>query len=76
MYALLIDISVLPYFYKYISLLLQYSVSNDTSLFWALRGGGSAFGIILDMDIKMHKDNKIAQAICTYSYIESKYSTY
>ncbi|XP_067934819.1 uncharacterized protein [Watersipora subatra] len=40
--------------------------SNDTSLFWALRGGGSAFGVIVDITFRMHMDNQIAQMACSY----------
>jgi len=49
--------------------------TNDTALFYALRGGGSAFGFIIDLKFKLYEDSVISQFTCTYYGVESEYLT-
>ena len=42
------------------------TTDSNTDLFWAMRGGGSVFGVIVDLTFKLHKDDVISQLYCNY----------
>ena len=58
-YSRLIYCNLIPWF--------QMQTSNDTSLFYALRGGRSAFGVLIDVTSKLHKDSTVTEFKCSYA---------
>ncbi|XP_052820762.1 uncharacterized protein LOC128246541 [Mya arenaria] len=45
------------------------SISQDTDIFWALRGGGGAtFGIVTAFTYKIHKDSRMVRLACISAF--------